>query len=176
MARTDPTLQDFLSPLKIDHDRLYRLSYRLSLTYRELAASSSEQFFPTATTRLPTGHETGRYLAVYLGLYYLRVAFIDLLGEEQIGKHSHVRRTLEKAWPIEDRLRRDQPDSLFAWIGDCIAEVIHDDLANSKDDAPSELAMGISFCFPIKYTSPPRSSIDTSYQAETNAAVQTKLR
>lgn len=154
MARTDPTLQDFLSPLKIDHDRLYRLSYRLSLTYRELAASSSEQFFPTATTRLPTGQETGRYLAVYLGLYYLRVAFIDLLGEEQIGKHPHVRRTLEKAWPIEDRLRRDQPDSLFSWIGDCIAEVIHDDLANSKDDAPSEVAMGISFCFPIKYTIP----------------------
>ncbi|KAJ5454632.1 uncharacterized protein N7458_005588 [Penicillium daleae] len=153
MARIDPAFQDFLSPLKIDHNRLYRLSHRLSLTYRELALSSSEQFFPTATTRLPTGQESGRYLAVYLGLYYLRVAFIDLLGEEQIGKHSHVRRTLEKAWPIEDRLRRDQPDSLFSWIGDCIAEVIHDDLANSKDDAPSEIAMGISFCFPIKQNS-----------------------
>ncbi|KAJ5168009.1 uncharacterized protein N7482_003603 [Penicillium canariense] len=150
MARTDPALREFLGPLKLDHERLYRLSYRLSLTYRELAASSSEQFFPTATTRLPTGREKGRYLAVYLGLYYLRVAFIDLLGEEQIGKRSHVRRTLEKAWPIEDRLRRDQANSLFSWIGDCIAEVIHDDLANSKEDAPSELAMGISFCFPIK--------------------------
>ncbi|KAJ5679723.1 hypothetical protein N7462_007967 [Penicillium macrosclerotiorum] len=150
MARTDPAIQAFLERLKIDSDRLYRLSHRLSLTYRELAASSSEQFFPTATTRLPTGYEKGRYLAVYLGLYYLRVAFIDLLGEEQIGKHSHVRRTLEKAWPIEDRLRRDQANSLFAWIGDCIAEVIHDDLANSKEDAPTELAMGISFCFPIK--------------------------
>jgi hypothetical protein len=68
------------------------------------------------------------------------VAFIDLLGEEQIHKRSHVRGTLEKAWPIEDRLRRDQPDSLFAWIGDCIAEAIHDDFSNSKDDAPSEVA------------------------------------
>ncbi|KAJ5125362.1 uncharacterized protein N7443_008434 [Penicillium atrosanguineum] len=150
MNRPDPALQGFLQPLKIDSDTLYRLSYRLSQTYRELAAGSSDQFFPTATTRLPTGHEKGRYLAVYLGLYYLRIAFIDLLGEEQMGKPSHVRRTLEKAWPIEDRLRRDQANSLFSWIGDCIAEVIHDDLANSKDDAPSEVAMGISFCFPIK--------------------------
>ncbi|KAJ5809803.1 actin-like ATPase domain-containing protein [Penicillium pulvis] len=150
MARSDPALQNFLQPLNIELDRLYRLSYRLSVTYRALAADSSEQFFPTATTRLPTGHEKGRYLAVYLGLFYLRVAFIDLLGEEQVEKHSHVRRTLEKAWPIENRLRQDQADSLFSWIGDCIAEVIHDDLANSKEDTPSEITMGISFCFPIK--------------------------
>jgi hexokinase len=150
MARSDPALRNFLQPLKIEFDRLYRLSYRLSVTYRALAADSSEQFFPTATTRLPTGREKGRYLAVYLGLFYLRVAFIDLLGEEQVEKHSHVRRTLEKAWPIENRMRQDQADSLFSWIGDCIAEVIHDDLANSKDDTPSEITMGISFCFPIK--------------------------
>ena len=147
---TDTVLREFLQPLNIESDRLYRLSYQLSLTYRELAASSSEQFFPTASTRLPTGQEKGRYLAVYLGLFYLRVAFIELLGEEQVGKHSHVRRTLEKAWPIEDRLRREQSDSLFAWIGDCIAEVIYDDLENSKDDAPEEITMGISFCFPIE--------------------------
>ncbi|PYH65045.1 hexokinase family protein [Aspergillus vadensis CBS 113365] len=145
-----PPALEFLHPLRIDHDTLYDLSHRLSHTYRELAASSSEQFFPTAITRLPTGHETGRYLAVYLGLSYLRVAFIELLGHQPVGRQPHVRRTLEKAWPIEERLRRDQAQSLFAWIGDCIAEVIADDLANSKGDPPKELIMGISFCFPTK--------------------------
>lgn len=156
MARNEG-LDAFLAPLRFELDRLYRLSCRLSRVYRDLAAASSEQFFPTATTRLPNGHEKGRYLAVYLGLNYLRVAFIELLGEEQVGKHLHVRRTLEKAWPIENRLRQDQPDSLFAWIGDCIAEVIHDDLANTKDDVPAEISMGISFCFPIKYEASPSS-------------------
>ena len=151
MAKPDPNFQDFLHPLSIDHKTLYELSHRFSHTYRELAASSSEQFFPTAITRLPTGHETGRYLAVYLGLSYLRVAFIDLLGDQPRGRQPHVRRTLEKAWPIEERLRRDQAQSLFAWIGDCIAEVIADDLANAKGDPPAELIMGISFCFPTKY-------------------------
>ena len=149
MAKTDPNFHAFLHPLKVDIDKLYNLSTRLSGTYRDLAANSSEQFFPIATTRLPTGREKGRYLAVYLGLFYLRVAFIELLGEEQVGKRPPVRRTLEKAWPIENRLRRDNADSLFSWIGDCIAEVIHDDLANSED-APSEITAGISFCFPIK--------------------------
>ncbi|CAL5868737.1 uncharacterized protein PFLUO_LOCUS2964 [Penicillium psychrofluorescens] len=143
-------LPDFLGPLHTNKETLYRLSRHLSETYRELASSSSEQFFPTAVTRLPTGRETGHYLAVYLGLHYLRVAFIDLLGDQPAGRQPPVRRTLEKAWPIEDRLRRDQPQSLFAWIGDCIAEVIADSLANSREDVPSELTTGISFCFPIK--------------------------
>ena len=176
MARPDPALQAFLAPLKIENDLLYRLSYHFSRTYRQLAAESSEQFFPTATTRLPTGREKGRYLAVYLGLYYLRVAFIELLGEEQVGKHSHVRRTLEKAWPIEDRLRHDQADSLFAWIGDCIAEVIHDDMANSKDDVPPELAMGISFCFPIKYASTSLTTPVPVYRANSRSQAEIPQR
>ncbi|GKZ35636.1 hypothetical protein AbraIFM66950_006336 [Aspergillus brasiliensis] len=150
MVKSEPNLQEFLHPLRIDHNTLCDLSHRLSHTYRKLAASSSEQFLPTAITRLPTGHETGRYLAVYVGLSYLRVAFIELLGDQPVGRQPHVRRTLEKAWPIEERLRRDQARSLFAWIGDCIAEVIADDLANSKGDPPTEILMGISFCFPTK--------------------------
>lgn len=148
-------LQAFLRPLHTNKETLYLLSRHLADIYRELASSSSEQFFPTAITRLPTGRETGHYLAVYLGLHYLRVAFIDLLGDQPAGRQPPVRRTLEKAWPIEDRLRRDQPQSLFSWIGDCIAEVISDSLANSREDAPSELTMGISFCFPIKFVFSP---------------------
>jgi Hexokinase len=146
MANADVTLRTFLQPLQVNIESLFDLARRLSVTYKKLATSSSEQFSPTAVTRLPTGHETGRYLAIYLGLSYLRVAFIDLLGEHQAGRQ-HVRRTLEKAWPIEERLRRDEAKSLFAWIGDCIAEVVADSLANCKGDAPTEVATGISFVF-----------------------------
>lgn len=148
---THPDLRDFLQPLHTETDTLYKLSHRLSLIYRKLASISSEQFFPTAITRLPTGHETGRYLAVYVGLSYLRVAFINLLGDQQVEGHSRVRRTLEKAWPIEEHLRRDHALDLFTWIGDCIAEVVADSLANPSEKMSSELITGISFCFPIKY-------------------------
>ena len=148
-----PDIQDFLEPLRVDNETLYRLAYRLSITYRQLAATSFDQFFPTAVTRLPTGHETGHYLAVYVGLYYVHVAFIDLLGQ-QAERHKSperqpVRRTLEKAWPMSEQLRRDAP-ALFSWIGDCIAEVVADSLASSSgDDVPAEITMGISFCLPI---------------------------
>ncbi|KAL1969930.1 hypothetical protein VTN77DRAFT_7440 [Rasamsonia byssochlamydoides] len=145
--RTDPDLQTFLRPLSVENETLSRLAHSLSLTYRELALCSSEQFFPTAITRLPIGRETGHYLAVYLGLSYLRVAFIDLLGDKQVERHSYVRRTLEKAWPIEEHLRRDRAQALFAWIGDCIAEVVADSLATSREDAPTELTTAFHSVF-----------------------------
>jgi hexokinase len=158
----DQKLRSFLNPLLLDDDTLYRLAYRFSIIYGQRAANSTENFFPTPVTYLPTGRETGRYLAVYVGLSYLRVAFIELLGEsaevrkDYSERQQRVRRTLEKAWPIEDHLKRDHAGDLFAWIGDCIAEVVADSLssdapASTGHDEPAELEMGIAFCFPIMY-------------------------
>ncbi|KAA8647159.1 hypothetical protein EYZ11_003859 [Aspergillus tanneri] len=145
--------KEFLGRLQVDTDTLCHLSYRLSSLYRELASTPSKQFFPTAITRLPTGQETGSYLAVYVGLSYLRVAFIDLLGERPVHGQSRVRRTLEKAWPIEEHLRRDHAPNLFSWIGDCIAEVVADGLDNPREQMSSEVTTGISFCFPLRQNS-----------------------
>ncbi|KAH8423417.1 hexokinase family protein [Aspergillus melleus] len=143
----------FLDKLRLDVDTLYQLSSRLSSLYQKIASTPSKQFSPTAITRLPTGYETGRYLAVYVGLSYLRVAFIDLLKDQPVQGQSRVRRTLEKAWPIEEHLRRDDAFNLFAWIGDCIAEVVADSLDNPTERLPSELTTGISFCLPLEQKS-----------------------
>ncbi|KAI9932234.1 hypothetical protein MW887_009744 [Aspergillus wentii] len=125
------SLHHFLAPFTISETTLFTLADRFSHIYKNLAASSVEQFFPTPVTRLPTGREKGRYLAVYVGLFYLRVAFIELLGEPTGHtplQRQRVRRTLEKAWSIEERLKRDRARELFKWIGDCIAEVVKDRL------------------------------------------------
>ncbi|CAG7920973.1 unnamed protein product [Penicillium olsonii] len=145
-------LEDYLQPFRVGIETLYDLSCRLSEAYSKLA-ESSDHFIPTAITQLPTGHETGRYLAVYVGLSYLRVAFIDLLGDQQIEGHARVRRTLEKAWPIEKHLRQDHSADLFTWIGDCIAEVVADRLANPSEERIDQITTGISFCLPIKQDS-----------------------
>ncbi|KAK2846339.1 hypothetical protein FQN49_005822 [Arthroderma sp. PD_2] len=156
---SDDDITSFLKPLALDDDTVYDLAYRFSKTFKELAATSLEQFFPTAVTRLPTGRETGHYLAAYVGLSYLRVAFIDLLGPSVPAARINgnggvipprVRRTLEKAWPIEERLKRDNAKDLFAWIGDCVAEVVADSLEPRGSSSPATVDMGISFCFPIK--------------------------
>lgn len=122
-------------------------------------------------------------MAVYVGLFYLHVGFIELLGceddhphqiniDDQGGRGSErnsrrwftVRRTLEKAWPIEERLKLEHPVEFFGWIGACIAEVVGDSLRNEQEsngnginregycygvEDDRELVAGISFCFPI---------------------------
>ncbi|OKL57633.1 hypothetical protein UA08_07171 [Talaromyces atroroseus] len=161
----DP-LEEFLKPLVPEESRLYNLARRFSEVYRHLALTSDQQFLPTPVTRLPSGEEVGRYLAIDVGGSNLRVAFIELLGEDadsdkspsdksretiRKAQRQRVRRTLEKAWPIQEHLKMDKAEDLFEWIGDCIAEVIADSLASdaTKGEIPEELEMGITFSFPI---------------------------
>lgn len=162
-------IDDFLAPLILDEAKLYSLARRFSEVYQHLARTSDQQFLPTPVTRLPTGQETGRYLAIDVGGSNLRVAFIELLGEAadfdvrstgssdksrdtiRKAQRQRVKRTSEKAWPIGEHLKMDKADDLFAWIGDCIAEVVADNLTSdaTKGDIPAELEMGITFSFPI---------------------------
>lgn len=168
----DP-FEEFIKPLVLEESRLYNLARRFSEVYRHLALTSDQQFLPTPVTRLPNGEEVGRYLAIDVGGSNLRVAFIELLGEDadsdkspngstsadrsrdtiRKAQRQRVRRTLEKAWPIQEHLKMDKADDLFEWIGDCIAEVIADSLSSdaTKGEIPEELEMGITFSFPIMY-------------------------
>lgn len=158
----------FLKPLSIDDDTVHGLAYQFSIVYRELALASDEQFLPTPVTGLPSGAETGQFLAIDVGGTNLRVAFIELLGDgldksgivdsaerskEAIrnAQRPRVRRTLEKAWPIGEHLKIDKTEDLFAWIGDCIAEVVSDYLSNDagRTSMPDELDLGITFSFPM---------------------------
>ncbi|EGD98470.1 hexokinase [Trichophyton tonsurans CBS 112818] len=166
------TIDTFLRPLTITDATLYELSYRLSKVYRTLALTGDGHFFPTPVTRLPSGRETGVYLAVDVGMTNLRVAFIELLGCSSASCHSpgglsdqsafrsvsgrRVRRTIEKAWRIEERLKEDNEEALFGWIGSCIAEVVADELTShdSADQSlPREIETGISFSLPIRQES-----------------------
>jgi hexokinase len=162
------TLEAFLAPLLLDEATLNSLAYQFSQVYKELALYSDEQFLPSPVTDLPSGRETGHYLAIDVGGTNLRVAFIELLGEEidhesfvngpersretiSRAQRPRVRRTLEKAWPIGEHLKMDKAEDLFAWIGDCIAEVVADRLIAdaNRSTMPEELEMGITFSFPM---------------------------
>ncbi|KAL4919540.1 hypothetical protein BDW62DRAFT_179125 [Aspergillus aurantiobrunneus] len=159
-------VDEFLSPIALDEAVLYNLARRLSSVYRKLALESDQQFLPTPVSKLPSGLETGRYLAIDVGGTNLRVAFIELLGDtadpDMARTHAserplkkaqtqRVKRTLEKAWPIQEHLKMDKAEDLFAWIGDCIAEVVAESLSSdaTKGTVPEELEMGITFSFPI---------------------------
>ena len=146
----------------IDEKALLDLAGRFSETYRDLAKTSTEHFLVTPVTALPTGKEKGKFLSIDVGGTNLRVGFIELLGDDDqdVTKDAQkpmtkIKRSYDRNWPIEDHLKMDKAEDLFAWIGDCIAEVIKD----SIEDAPpsesveslfgDELLLGITFSFPM---------------------------
>ncbi|KAH7328135.1 hypothetical protein B0I35DRAFT_448087 [Stachybotrys elegans] len=135
MASLDPLLDHFLGPLRIDLDLVHKLSRDFTSTFEYLAAESASQFLPTPISESilrPVGHVgSGR------GGTNLRVGFVELLGKEALPSGS-VRRHLEKSWPIDHRLKSQNADSLFQWIGQCIVEVVH-----------QSLPLGVTFSFPM---------------------------
>ncbi|KAH0566329.1 hypothetical protein GP486_000265 [Trichoglossum hirsutum] len=178
MAENQTVLDAFLQPLSVDIDRLQRLAHQFATTYRYLALNSNDQFLPTPITTLPSGQERGRFLAIDLGGTNLRVGFIELLGDIADSEsrdvvtsipngvptsrdktnsfdQPRIRRTFEKAWPIGEHLKMDKAEDLFAWIGDCIAEVVSDSVRASRREEsedeviPEELLMGVTFSFPM---------------------------
>ncbi|KAJ8113347.1 hypothetical protein ONZ43_g5172 [Nemania bipapillata] len=167
-ASMRPELECFLKPLHIDVTKAHVLAHELYQTFKRLAAESSTQFLPTPISESilrPTGgRERGRYLAIDIGGTNLRVGFIELLGSENAsttngvttnGHYSdhrpqcNLRRVLEKSWPIQETLKNENPDSLFAWIGSCIAEVVAKGVEAFRLERNSELPMGVTFSFPI---------------------------
>ncbi|KAI0878905.1 major facilitator superfamily domain-containing protein [Hypoxylon argillaceum] len=155
-------LERFLEPLQIDVTKAHVLAHELYQAFQHLAAESLTQFLPTPISESilrPTGgRERGR------GGTNLRVGFIELLGSDSApttngvisnGHYSdhrtpsNLRRVLEKSWPIQETLKKENPDSLFAWIGSCIAEVVREGVEAFSLDRDSELPMGVTFSFPI---------------------------
>jgi hexokinase len=145
------SLQDPLDALTwfINEKDLHVLARKFSACYRNLAKTSLEHFLATPVTELPTGLEKGKFVAIDVGGSNLRVGLIELCGDSL----PKLKRTNEKAWPIEDHLKQDQADDLFLWIGDCIAEVIEEAIEDGVE-LGNEVALGITFSFPMTYVQP----------------------
>ncbi|KAH7395056.1 hypothetical protein DE146DRAFT_615118 [Phaeosphaeria sp. MPI-PUGE-AT-0046c] len=155
----------------INTNTLLDLAHRFSETYSDLARTSTEHFLVTPVTALPTGKERGKFLAIDVGGTNLRVGWIELLSH--VDEHSShgckdtdddkafakIKRSHDRDWPIGDHLKMDKAEDLFAWIADCIAEVVKEAITAgtvpSVSDLPSgeEILLGITFSFPMAQTS-----------------------
>jgi hypothetical protein len=151
----------------IDESTLLDLASRFSETYSELARTSTEHFLVTPVTALPTGKEKGKFLSIDVGGTNLRVGLVELLGDldeplnrmrqKNAGENgfAKVKRSHDRNWPIEDHLKMDNAEDLFAWIADCIAEVVRAAIeeTGSTDASGSpfgdEILLGVTFSFPM---------------------------
>jgi hexokinase len=147
----------------INTNTLLDLARRFSATYTNLARTSTEHFLVTPVTALPTGKEKGKFLSIDVGGTNLRVGFIELLGEldevtlknqkreEGENVFAKIKRSHDRDWPIGDHLKMDKAEDLFAWIADCIAEVVREAITTASEPEPlsDEILLGITFSFPM---------------------------
>ncbi|KAK7403132.1 hypothetical protein QQX98_011122 [Neonectria punicea] len=167
MASPAPSIRDFLGPLDLDLDKAHALSQAFLRTFEKLALESPNQFLPTPITEsiLRPAHEgtQGR------GGTNLRVGFVELLPKPssdlkaaQVDSHAHggalgyhreppkrMQRLMEMSWPIDDHLKNENSDSLFLWIGKCIAEVISDGCKALQLPVNRQIPLGVTFSFPM---------------------------
>ncbi|KAK3814476.1 MAG: hypothetical protein J3Q66DRAFT_346565 [Benniella sp.] len=104
---------------------------------------------PSFITRLPTGKETGLYLAIDMGGTNLRTAAVHLLGDGQVGV------TMEKH-EITEKLKTGSGEAMFDWIADCTAALLK---TVALDMGDSELQMGVTFSFAIQQTAINRGKV-----------------
>ncbi|KAK2606098.1 hypothetical protein QQS21_003493 [Conoideocrella luteorostrata] len=64
-----------------------------------------------------------------------------------------LQRHLEKSWPISNHLKYDNAESLFLWIGKCMAEVVQEGCKTFDLPGDAPLPLGITFSFPVEQPS-----------------------
>lgn len=139
-------------------DKLYAYSQELQHELYEKAQHSDISMLPSWVHTLPTGQETGTFLALDVGGSNFRLAIIELTGRHGSEDGMRIRRT--KSYNIDARIRALKGPAFFEWIADRIQEML--DLDSHNADGGSEpLRMGLAWSFPIEQTSTRSGSLLT---------------
>ncbi|KAI8146058.1 hypothetical protein BJV82DRAFT_600296 [Fennellomyces sp. T-0311] len=111
------------------------------------SASGLPTMIPSFVTRLPTGQETGTFLALDLGGSNLRVSAVNLLGNGQVNVVTEVRRT------VSDALRTGSSTDFFDWIADAVNELLDNTSSHQNDNKDEQsMSMGVCWSFPLDQT------------------------
>ncbi|KAH8666406.1 hypothetical protein BX600DRAFT_511343 [Xylariales sp. PMI_506] len=138
--------QQLLGP--IQGDSLTWFSKKIKLQFRERLQDHPESMLPSFSHLLPTGNETGPYLALDVGGSTLRVALVILRGREAVGKESEILRM--DSFKITPDVKKLEGMSFFDWMAARINEVVKDDVAQ-RYDSNAPIPMGLAWSFPVEY-------------------------
>lgn len=147
------SLEDFLREAEslllgpIDNGGLKEFAGRMKLQFREGLWSNPACMLPSYNHQLPSGYESGRFLAVDVGGSTLRVALVELRSRGIQDAESIIVRM--ESYKIGSEVKNLRGVAFFDWM----AERIHETLA--KEDAEHHilekpLLMGLAWSFPIE--------------------------
>ncbi|KAL1842245.1 hypothetical protein VTJ49DRAFT_5723 [Mycothermus thermophilus] len=151
----DP-VADFLAEVEhhllghIQAGGLRQLSQRLKSQFRERLRSNPDCMLPSYNSQLPTGHESGRFLALDVGGSTLRVALVELRGSGQSAPESSIIRM--DSFKIDSHVRNLRGTAFFDWMAERIQQTLSEDDAQGRDPE-HPLLVGLAWSFPIEQTS-----------------------
>jgi hexokinase len=154
-ASSDPAA-DFLADAEhlllgyMEAGGLKQFSQKLKRQFRERLWSNPECMLPSYNSHLPTGHESGQYLALDVGGSTLRVALVELRGRGVSGAEGGIVRM--DSFRIDNDVRGLRGNQFFDWMAERIHRTVAKDSARGhSSDRP--LLMGLAWSFPIEYVS-----------------------
>ena len=128
--------------LLVTNDHIHMIERRLRDAIRagldrETQPDSSVKCYPTYVTKLPTGEEDGKFLALDLGGTNFRVLLME------IGKQGKFQME-SKIFSVERSVMVGTGEALFDHIADCLASFLHE-----RNLQGENLPLGFTFSFPL---------------------------
>ncbi|EFX01343.1 hexokinase-like protein [Grosmannia clavigera kw1407] len=156
---TTRPVADFLSEAEelllrpVESARLGLFSRQLKDQYRERLFASPACMLPSYNHQLPNGQEFGRYLCLDVGGSTLRVALIELHGQNRKELEEPESNILcIQTVKITPDVKRLEGMQFFDWVAFHIAETVSK-VGGVKNAADEALPMGLAWSFPIEQTS-----------------------
>lgn len=131
---------------QLQTDSLLAISQKLQTQLREGLISSSQCMLPSHHYNLPSGQETGIYLALEVGGSNLQMALVELQGQEVYNGRFRVSRIQRS--PIEANVKELDGQAFFDWIAQKLEDML-DGNADSHECPGKPLQMGLAWSFPL---------------------------
>jgi hexokinase len=132
---------------RLDVSSLLSLSQGLQEQFKRRLQASDICMLPSFNHTLPRGDESGSYLAVDVGGSNLRVALVDLGGNQSSSAMKIVRLL---GFPISSKVRSLKGVEFFDWMAERIEELtLCPEVQQSLGHGP--YIMGVAWSFPVKW-------------------------
>jgi len=146
ITETRRKIEDLCRDLVVNNDHIHCVEQRMRVAFDQGLSrvgneKASVKCFPTYVRYLPSGEETGKFLALDLGGTNFRVLLIDIKPERKFKMDS-------KVFAIPQDIMEGPGHQLFDHIAKCLAEFVQE--KNLPAGETEKLALGFTFSFPCK--------------------------
>jgi len=136
-------VEDLCRDLVVNNDHIHIIEMRLRQAInkglkKETNDSASVKCFPTYVTKLPSGEECGKFLALDLGGTNFRVLLMEIGKQGKFLMES-------KVFAIDQEIMTGAGSDLFDHIASCLAK-----FTKEKNLEQECLPLGFTFSFPVK--------------------------